>query len=476
MKKNIFKIIILIPLLGLTFGCQGFLDLTPSHQLVKDNALQTIEDYEGALTGAYNAVIFGGYYGANYLAMPEYMADNVSRTAELFSGQDDTDNWLASPFATRIDDIWSDIYTVINRANTVINNIEGLQETTAGQKNRILGQALALRAMAHFDLLRFFGQEYDRNSTKLGVMIRTQNDLTYPARSTVKETYDQIFADLTQASTLLATVDKAINTATAKYYLDINGVNALTARVALYAGDYAKARDAATAVISATGFGLAPRNDFAQIWEADLPLNEVIWSARIQPGGIRVAADLYFVPGNFNTFAPATGLIALYDQANDVRYNTYIKNRASAPAGSPLVVVGKYLGRLPLRDGINDNKVFRVSEMLLTRAEANAQLAQDAAAMADLNTLRAARIANYVNENLTGVNLKNAIQVERRKELAFDGHRWFDLRRAKLPVARSECKTPCLNGFLAADSPRFILPIPQSEITANKQAQQNEGY
>lgn len=475
MKKIISYIGVLFILLY--SSCNNFIDLTPTHSLDRDNTFQTITDYDAALTGAYGAMIFGGYYGANYLAMPEYMTENTKRTVELFSGQDDTDNWLATPSAGRITDAWEDPYIVINRANTVIENIEGVEEQVAGQRNRILGQALALRALAHFDLLRFFGQEYERNSTKLGIIVRTKNELSYPPRNTVKETYDQVFDDLNEAFTLLGTTDVTINTAANRFFIDRTVVRAIIARVALYAGDYTLARDAANDVINTAGFSLAPIANFRQIWESDLTLGEVIWKARIQPGGIRLAADLFFPAGNFNTFAPTEEVKSLFDQVNDVRYGVSVRARANpGPAGSSNFVVGKFIGRLPLQDGVNDNKLFRIGEMYLIRAEANARLGQDAPALADLNALRTARITGYVNQTLSGATLLNNIILEKRKELLYEGHRWFELRRLKQGIVRSECAPPCISTNLAATSPRFILPIPQAEVTANKQVVQNEGY
>jgi starch-binding outer membrane protein, SusD/RagB family len=469
--KNI-KIFILALLLSISQGCNNFIDLKPTHTLVKDNAYISIEDYETGLTGVYNGLLFTGYYGRNYLCMPEYMTDNLKRTPELFSGQDDTDNWLFNPLADRIIDAWQSPYVVINRANAIINNVGSVAEKVPGQRNRILGQALVLRAIAHFDLLRFFGQEYDRNSTKLGIPVRTQNELSYPARNTVKEVYDQVFADLDQAFTVLATIDRPINTATNRWFFDRVAARALTARVALYAKDYTLARTAANDVITTAGYSLAPIAQFEQIWRNDAVLGEVIMAINPLPNQI-MANDWYSPASNFNTFAPSASLMNLYDQVNDVRFGIYFARRTS-PA--PLDIVGKYLGRSPLRNGVNDQKILRISEMYLIRAEAAFRGGQEASALADLNALRATRITSYTNQTISGTALLDAILLEKRKELAFEGHRWFELRRNGLAIVRSECAPPCINSTLPANSTKFVLPIPQNEMTANKNMVQNDGY
>ena len=110
--------------------------------------------------------------------------------------------------------------------------------------------------------------------------------------------------------------------------------------------------------------------------------------------------------------------------------------------------------------------------------EANAMLGNDGPAMDDLNDLRAARIVGYVDENLTGNALMDAIAVERRKELAFEGHRWFDLKRKNLPIVRgADCVSgPAVTCSLDANDFRIVTPIPQSEVFANDNITQNPGY
>jgi hypothetical protein len=146
--------------------------------------------------------------------------------------------------------------------------------------------------------------------------------------------------------------------------------------------------------------------------------------------------------------------------------------------GSDLrTVFSKYLAKeaqLSRPDGVVNFKSFRVAEMYLIRAEANARLNNDAAALQDLNALREARIAGYTPEVLSGSALIDAIGVERRKELVGEGHRFFDLKRTTRTVQRSSCSDYCT---LPPSSRAWTWPIPQPEIDANPSIlPQNPGY
>jgi starch-binding outer membrane protein, SusD/RagB family len=112
--------------------------------------------------------------------------------------------------------------------------------------------------------------------------------------------------------------------------------------------------------------------------------------------------------------------------------------------------------------------------MYLIRAEAYARKGDDVNALADLNTLRAARISGYTNVVLAGQALKDAIELERRKELICEGHRFFDLKRTTRTINRANCSSFCT---LGPTDREWTWPIPQPEIDANANIlPQNPGY
>ncbi|WP_235324431.1 RagB/SusD family nutrient uptake outer membrane protein [Pedobacter lusitanus] len=139
-------------------------------------------------------------------------------------------------------------------------------------------------------------------------------------------------------------------------------------------------------------------------------------------------------------------------------------------------LVNKYAGTTAT-PGLTDIKMFRTGEMYLIRAEAEAESTGDAAG--DLNNLRAARIKDYQPAGFTGKDdLINAIYIERFKELAFEGHRFFDLKRRNLPVQRlpeDAINTSGAVKLLPAQA-QYAFPIPALEISVNKNTFQNPNY
>ena len=475
MRQN--KYIMYMLVLTLAFwSCEDQLEIVPTHQLSATTALETIEDLDAALISVYTGVRAGAYYTRNYSEIPDIMADDLAEIAESLTNFSAQTNWNYVSNDTEVGNAWDRPFTTINRANIVISNIENVDEVVPGSKNRILGQALALRALAHFDLLRYYGQSYDRNSGALGIPIKIESNLERPARNTVKEVYDQIFADLTAAQGMLASTDVPINSISSKSRIDLNGVNAIRARVSLYASQWQDAIDYASLVIDGD-LKLAERNVFPSVWTQDNAAEEVIWSiAYTGSADGRIASNVYFVPNDRVGFVPSQVFLNLFsDPAADIRYGAYVTDQRPNRIGQ--VVAGKYLGRNGANDGVNNFKALRMGEMYLIRAEAYARNGQEGLALSDLNALRVSRINGYTDVTLVGSALLNAILDERRKELFLEGHRWFDLRRTGQAIERgADCLPPATACSLPANSPKWVWPIPEGEMNANPNMVQNPGY
>ncbi|MCS6969139.1 MAG: RagB/SusD family nutrient uptake outer membrane protein [Cytophagales bacterium] len=467
----------------LAASCANLVDkINPTHILDKSNAFKTIENFEAALNGAYSQLRSVNLYGRNQSVMPDMMSDNLKESPEnLPQGTRGMVDWVYAADNGAVADAWLGLYTVINSANIVINGIDDFT-TSTNQKtaNRIKGQALALRAWLHFDLLKWFANSYDRNSNEPAVPIMTQpstnNPNLRPPRATVKEVYDRIFADLNEALRLLSDVDRAINTATRRVNIDATTVNAMLARICLYAGLNAEAIRFATNVINA--LPLATRTQFPAIWRDESAV-EVAWAIRFNPGEGGPALEVYSPAGaDRASFDASPDLAALYDRANDIRFSSYLAPGfgTRAPRPQTRIIPIKYLGKGNNRDGVVDFKVLRTGEMYLIRAEARLRTGDTSGALQDLNTLRAARIQNFVPGNETGEALVRAIADERRRELFLEGHRWFDLKRTTRTINRQNCTPPATQCNLAPNSPRWTWPIPIVEINANPNMTQNPGY
>ena len=469
--RKIFAAIIITTSLA---SCKKIIESEPTHQLDGSTRFTSIEDFDFALTGAYALFRSGNYYGSAsnaFVNLPDMMSDNLNETTESLGNYQTLSTWRYAEDEPNIGATWQAAYRIISQANLLLRDIDDFSATDGGAVNRIKAQALAIRALAHFDLLRYWVEEYDCNSTKPGIPYITVFDYEQkPARGTVKETYDHIESDLEQARGLMNSgLDKTIN-ATGKAYIDIQGVNAIMSRVFLYSNQLDSAIKYSTLVINA--IPLASRTNFPNIW-TDASTSEVIWSVSFNAGEGRIADPVYFVPNNRSSYRPNPALITTYDQVNDVRYSSYFQVRSNR------LVLSKYLAKaaqVPRPDGITNFKAFRTGEMYLIRAEAYARKggANEVSALADLNTLRATRIAGFVPGTETGAALIDAIALERRKELISEGHRWFDLKRTTKTIIRSSCSVFCT---LDPTNRAWTWPLPIAEINANPNIlPQNPGY
>ncbi len=482
MKFNkIFTICAFTSVLMFT-ACSDVIEVEPIFQKDGAKIFKNLDDYQFSLTGAYSLFRQTGYFGSGgqttstWAILPDMMTDNLVQTGEDLANWQPQTNWVYNPAENDIDVAWIAAFSVISQANLTLRGIDALASADAARVNRIKGQALAIRAMVHFDLLRFWGEEYDRNSSKLGVPYVTDVDIELkPARLTVKATWDKIFVDMLAAETALASVT-GINTATNKSNLDVTAIRGLLARMYLYSKEYDKAESYATLVINAVP--LASRANFPNIWK-DASQAEVLWTVAFNAGEGSPSAGAHLAANNRNRFRPTAALEATYDQVNDVRFAPYFATRNSAN-GTPRRILNKFIGRGTSLDNLVNWKVLRTGEMYLIRAEARARqgAAKEVQGLADLNDLRAARIIGYTPAILTGSALLDAIQLERRKELVAEGHRWFDLKRTSRIIARTERALTSTVLNLAAPAKEWNWPIPQAEIDANVtiSTQQNPGW
>lgn len=472
--------VVLIP------SCSKKIDIKPEYQLDGSSPLATIKEADNVLTGAYGGFLTGDYYRSNgpsgaYSVVPDIMGDDLIETRESLGNYQTQAEWRYVSTEDDIQATWLNAYNIISGVNIILRDIDNIASQDPKAANRIKGQALAIRAHVHFDLLRYFGESLDGNSAARGIPYVTKFDVTAkPARSTVKESYDKILADLADAATILSgELDKPINTEGDKTRIDWLVVKAMQARVNLYAGQWQAAADAATAVMNQRA--LSSIDEFPSIWN-DESVEEVLWSVsfgNLQDGV--VYDNVFFARGNRNAYRPAQGLTALYDQVNDVRYNAYMAmvGTLNAIVRTPRLVVIKHLGKGTKTDGVVNWKVFRVAEMYLIRAEANFRLNKQPEALDDLNKLRDHRIDGFTPGTETGNALLTAIMNERRKELAFEGHRFFDFKRwNKTPINRcaSNTDSPSTICSLPANSRSWAWPIPFNETIVNTNIQQNDDY
>ncbi|MEC5146037.1 RagB/SusD family nutrient uptake outer membrane protein [Chitinophaga sp. 212800010-3] len=462
------RILLFLVIIGVA-SCNKMLDVKPTDQVDGDAIFQSLNTVNKAVLGVY-----ADWRPEASLRMGSVMADECRiglKNAGVGSSAQNLFRWQFSGGDTEISDVWNNAYQVINRANRILKGIDKVPASTDADKaakQQLQGELLAIRAFAHFELYRNFGYSGIYKADALAVPYVTDIDInSKPSRPATDAFFSALTKDLTAAIGLLSGSDDVTR-------MGLQAAYALQARVALYTGNWVLAAESASKAIGKQQ--LATPDVFPSIW-TDQSNAEVIFKLKRTNQSSTRPGDIWFnASSSVVLFAPSGKLMQAYDTANDVRYNSYIgKNPALAADGQLTDIITKYQGNSGAVN-LNDIKVFRVGEMYLIRAEAYQHLGRYNDAAADLNTLCAARISRYEAGTWTnGDQLLKAILAERFRELPFEGHRYYDLKRLGLTIERNtgDLQHGDTQTTLAPADQYYYLPIPQSEILSNPNIKPN---
>jgi len=456
------KILIAIAAAGMFMqACSNKLDVKPSDGLDVGDALVDVAGATTALNGVYDALQQTEYYGRNYWVMTEANADNIYIAASnsnrfLSSFRHDYNTQDAD-----VQDFWTVAYKGIMRADRILEAIDKVSGAEA-DKNIVKGEALFLRALMHFDLVNVFARPYAQGGgSQPGVPLKLKYVVDMPARATVKEVYDQVIADLTQAKELLANV--GVST---KYHASKYAASALLARVYLQKGDKVNAAAEATTVINA-GYSLQPSSaDYYNVPGSGEEIFTLVFTDAETTGSDNIG-QMYLKPG-YGDLRVSPDLTSKFD-AKDSRL-VYFGTLDTETTNK------KFSGQTG-KAGMTSPKLLRLAEMYLIRAEANSTANPDAA-IQDLNVIREHRNLDKLT-SVAPAAVLDSVLAESRREFMFEGHRYFDLLRNGKGVDRNFCgsilaiKAPCT---IAADAYNIIWPIPQKEKNTNPGIEQNQGY
>lgn len=495
--KNIY-ITLILSVCFMFYSCDSFLDNDPPTQLPEDLAFETLDDCERALNGAYRSMY---NYIVSIPAIYDVASDDI-----LYAKWGDNSyagvrvfTWASGTFGDT-GSLWGIHYSLVNKVNNLLAGIQKFEnsgnEDTEKQVKRIKGEALMFRAFAHFELLRTYGYKYNKKSagSDKGVPIVLESNTKSKPRESVSKSLELILLDLSAAeANMLAVKDLMQQRSDAVFYFSLDALYALKTRICLYSEDYPNTIATAEKI---TGYEITDnKSNFNAMWENDLPLKEVIYMIGISSteinAGFSLSETLYIRDKNTPNesranFLPATDLMGLYDKNADIRWEAYFTENFPMFSGTtdnqePLTIVTKYFGNfnLPTKDRINQTKYFRYAEVVLNKIEA-LYYENPAQALIELNNFRKKRIAGYIDQNYTGADLLKEIKLERRREFAFEGVRFHDLRRwnegftrqARKYVLQSEIITVPANDY------KWVFPIPQHEMDANSLPAdyQNPGY
>ena len=449
---------------------KDFLDLEPYNQIPINQAISTEADLQAALNGVYSTYRSANLQGRTIPLVGDLMADNVYIATVNSNRYIAEFNYVfTNTFANSLGTM-TDAYTAIQRANIVINSTL----PSSANVNQIRGEAFTLRAMTYFDLVRFFGKPFTVDPNSLGVPIVLDYDPSAkPSRNAVGEVYQQIEADLTEAFNLVTSTTKNSS------YVTKWVVRALQAKIAFSKGDYATAKTAALDVVTNGGYVLVPAANYNSYWTNPSPTAtkiETIFEISfdgVANAGINSLAYFYDQSG----YGDAICADDLYNKftATDVRRGRIV---AGVRGGQNVFIVTKYPNTNNNTDK-DEVKIMRYSELILILAESYARTNDDVNARTRVNQVAQIRDPSFAGYASSGATLIEDIINERRKELAFEGDRYWDLMRLNRDVVRVNLNNnypPSTPLTLPTSSHKRIWPINQTELDANPNMQQNPGY
>lgn len=478
MRKTLIYNILLIALFS---GCQkDFLNLAPISDTNTENFYRNEEDMLNAVNAAYASLRAGGQYNAAMYTVGEVASDNT----EILDAQAGIDNSQIDAFTTLtnngiLNNMWNHHYEGILRCNAVIDRIPAI-EMDETLKNRYVGECFFLRALMYFNMVRTFGD--------IPLVTREITDVQEGydyTRDPITAVYAQIVADLSFAIENLPVAYAAADIGRATS----GAARGLLTKVYLTQQNWQEAANQAKAVMDLGIYDLMP--SYAAVFAIPNKNNvESLFEVQYKKGGFGLGS-----PFN-NAFAPRlSGQVVTTIGAGGGQnhptaemasiYETGDQRRAASMAdgyqdGGQFVAiryVTKYLDPALFAAGDADNNwpILRYADILLMRAEALNELgyAPDGEAFEILNRIRqrAGLTATTSAELPDQGRFREALAHERRVELAFENHRWFDLVRTgrALETLRAQGKS--------IQEHQLLFPIPQVQIDINPdQIRQNPGY
>ena len=405
------KSILLLILATFTMtACDNFLDITPTGKVIAE----TGDEYRALLTYEYKYFTKDRYMTT--LRTDEMLMDKVKTSStdldaylDLWRWKDDNPSPTTSYFS------WRSYYHSVYIANYIIQNQKKIKEATAQEISQLVGEAYMMRAYCHFLLVNLYAEPYTHctPSQTRGVPMLLEPDVNaIPGSSSVETVYNQILSDLDKAEQHLNVEEWELGK---NYRFNTISAQALRARTYLYMGRWSDALEASKDVLSVYN-ELEDMNNSTTLPNSYKSKESIVALERFS-SNLYTAVDM-----------PASEFISLY-RSGDQRRTKYFKRVTSSTYS--------------LLKGRSDefSCSFRTAEFYLTAAEAAARLGYTTDAINYLTPLMTKRLNASAYETTTALigtmteeELIQEILDERARELAFEGHRWYDLRRTSQPA------------------------------------------
>ena len=481
--------LIAIALLGFSFSsCSDFLEQNPQTDLSENDFYKTADDILSAVNGAYSSLQEGDIYG-NWYVFGEIPSDNTrNQLSGSVTTQNEFDQFYIDTQNSMIANFWKAAYKVINRTNTILGRIDGIEINTE-LANRYKLECKFIRALMYFNLVRVYG---DVPLVLKEISISESYDILREPKENV---YNQIIADLKEAQ------DLPVSYSTAEDGRATQGAaKALLANVYMTLHKYAEAETILAEIINSGRYSLLENtpgslniDGYKNVFS---PVNhnskEGIFEIQFLKGGYGEGSNYAnnFAPENSGTNVVAVGGTGGNNIPEMDIYNAYEEGDLRRDFSMSLGyydnrknnewVESRYVCKfmdVPYQnnDASNNYPVIRYADVILMYAEALNQNGKTAEACKYPNMTRR-RGFGYQTTETSPVDLQTTdkaqfalmVEQERRVELAFENHRWFDLIRTGRAVEVMRSKGFSLN------ETNLICPIPQKQIDVNPKLTQND--
>ena len=468
-KTFFIKIVMAVGITIAATSCEGFLDITPDGQVKRDEMLATNEGVEDALYGVYAKLRNTTLYGQEmYFSSLEIMSQTLycyGNTGVTALGQYDYNNTtVKNVFAM----IWNDMYNNISNVNSVLNAplVDGANAYPA---NIYKGEALALRAMMHFDLMRLFAEQITVNPNAKGIPYATEFSLKTPDFETLAENYNHVLADLQEAERLLADEGEYENTtsfmADRQIHLNLHAVRALMARVFLTKGDKEKALEYAEKVIAQSGRQLKTKTEVINDVAGVLSKKECLFGVYFSGFYTQVSAKLQQTI-SYSSLDLRGDFMEMYEKGvSGLDFRTTAYFTSVDMGGTAKYRLSKFTDIYDLQnnasarpaDLIQGINMIRLPEMYYIAAEC----------LLDKDYPKA---LDYFNEVVTNRGLdalsgegeetltQEVINTERYKEMIGEGQTFFNMKRQNLSIPSYDNSVT-----YRPEDGIYVVPIPDSE-------------
>lgn len=490
MKNSIYTAIFIVVSVFALSACDGFLDMNPTNSTPAEEAISTPKDAEVIMNGIMRSMTSSNYYGRRFILYGDTKGGDITINS-AGRGEDGLYAFNHSANSGSYSTFWTTGYFIIMNLNNLLENIEKLEAAGGEGYTEYKGQALTLRALLYFDLVRLYGLPYNYNKTAYGVPLITKT-LEYdakPGRASVEDVYKQIIIDLEDGQQVLSE-NKEHKRGFIGYYANV----ALQARVKLFMDDYAGALTAAEEVINSGVYRLYEPEEWVDSWSKQHQ-SESILELFMQPneGDLGTGSLGYYYQRRRHINTNALGyfiasdyfLQRLGEDNDDVRWGIMSYDETS---NSRYGSCYKYMGSTKLSGDGKETpsavnlKLIRLSEIYLIAAEAalNKPDSDPTLAATYLNAIR--KRAPQLPEATAATISDEMILDERSKEFFGEGLRFFDMIRKNQQIEFNDDfnDVPVSHREKVIDRTfyKIVLPISQGEINANPtlKTQQNEGY